>query len=378
MITNGSILQGDQFVKDKNIIIESGRVKEIVPASLSSQLSSITQIDASSLLIIPGLIDLHLHVGNMTSLKDPYAHFEQLAARHCSFGTTRFLGSFCTTAHHQLREKVIAFRNWSPQSSGARPLGHLFEGPFINVKKAGAQEKKHIIKISPSAVKEFLSIIGNERCIVALAPEEEGAMAFIREMIAKNIIVAVGHTDADYQQAVLALDSGVRYAVHLFNQMRPIHHRDPGVIGAFLERLDAIVEIITDGIHLSPTIVRLIYRLKGNNRIVLASDSVLLPSEDIQEPPRLGTGALAGGAHSLLQCTMKCADYCNISFAKALRMATLTPAEVLGVQSDFGSIKPAKVADLVLLTFDGRVMMTMIDGQIVFNRLEKKKADSSN
>ena len=371
LITNASILQNDQFVDGERLLLESGRIRGSVSAKKQS--ASLRQIDATGLLVIPGLIDLHLHVGLIPEGEDAVAYFSHLARIHSSFGTTRFLGSFGAASLHALKEKVLKFRSWAPQSDGARPIGLLFEGPFLNPQKAGAQAKEHIIGITPDAVKDFLSIIGDEKCVVALAPEIDGAISFVRELKGRNIIVALGHTDADYKEAMKALDAGAHYAIHLFNQMRPLHHRDPGVVGALLEDREAVVEIIADGTHLDPTVVHLVWRLKGEKRIVLASDSVQFPSEDIQAPPRLATGTLAGGSLSLLQCTLKCKDCCHITFAEALRMATLTPAELLGVEKDFGSIAPGKIADLVLLTPDGRVMMTIVDGQIVYDRAQKKR-----
>ncbi|MDP3980986.1 MAG: N-acetylglucosamine-6-phosphate deacetylase [Chlamydiota bacterium] len=371
LIKGGSILQDGKFREKRTIVIEGNRIKDILDDNVPVSFDHALTIDASGLMVVPGLIDLHLHVCFIPNHQTAQEHFTNVTHRHASFGTTRFLASFCTASLDVLRENVSSFIGWDSRGKGALALGIHVEGPFINKNRAGAQAKEYILPVTQASVASFVSIIKGQPCIVAFAPEEDDKDILLDSLVQHGVIPAFGHTDADFEQSQRAIQKGVSYAVHLFNQMRPLHHRDPGVVGAVLDSSNMIAELIADGIHLDPAILRIIWKIKGPEKIVLASDNVLLPLVDAQEPPRLRSGKLAGGGLALLQCVYKFSEYCDIPLAQSIEMATLTPAKVLGVEKDFGSLLPGKIADVILLSASGDVMMSIIDGGVVYNRLDQ-------
>ena len=302
-------------------------------------------IDAGGNLLLPGLIDVHTH--GCIGMDTMDADFEPMCRFYAEHGTTSFLPTTMTMGYDAL-ERVTEAKTDFP---GAEILGFHFEGPYISEKHKGAQNPAYIKK--PSA-KEF-SRFKNVK-MVTIAPESEGSAEFIKA-VTPECIVSIGHTDCTYETALEAIENGASCLTHTYNAMPPFHHRNPGPIGAAFER-HIYAQIICDGFHISKPVVLATYKMFGADRMLLISDSIRsagLPDGEYESgglkvflkdgAARLADGTIAGSSATLLDCVKKAVEF-GIPLDDAVRMASRTPAELLGVKK--GRIEPGYDADLLI------------------------------
>ncbi|MBV9852029.1 MAG: N-acetylglucosamine-6-phosphate deacetylase, partial [Armatimonadetes bacterium] len=264
----------------------------------------------------------------------------------------------------------------------ARVLGLHLEGPYINAKRRGAQPEAHVRPPDVAEFQHWVALSGEAVRQITLAPETEGAEALVRAARAAEVIVSLGHTDATAQDVEAAVGWGATQGTHTFNAMPPLHHRHPGAAGAVLARPEIVAEVIADGVHLHPLVVRLLLAAKGPAGAVLITDAMegaAMPDGEyalggVPVFVRDGTAAFADGTLAGSVLTM------NRAFRNALRFAALPPhvasayasanaARQLGLSDRLGSLEPGKDADLVLLRPDtGEVACTLIGGQIAYRR----------
>jgi N-acetylglucosamine-6-phosphate deacetylase len=264
------------------------------------------------------------------------------------------------------------------KATGARPLGMHLEGPYLNPIRHAAHPKE---LVRPIDLAEFQGWAGVERVrLVTLAAEIENGIEAVRWLKKAGIIASIGHTDATYAQASKALEAGIGWATHLFNAMRPLHHREPGVIGAVLEAAIPC-GIIADGIHVHPSLVKLAYRLKGALGLTLVTDAmaalgmapgtyqlsehaVIVTDQDA----RLADGTLAGSLLRMDQAVRNAMEFCDCSLFDAVRMASQAPARLLGLEAMYGQIEPGYCADLVVVDEQLVPSHTFVGGRLVFER----------
>ena len=243
------------FGEIKNIVIEEGKITAITDKSTENDL------DAKGRRVIPGLIDVHTHGSMGYDTMD--ADFEPMCRYYAEKGTTSFLPTTMTMDYNSL----MAVCNAKTDFLGAEILGFHFEGPYINIKYKGAQNEKHIKKPSIEEFRTFSNVK-----MITVAPETEDCLEFIKE-ISKECVVSIGHTDCDYETAIKAIDNGAVSLTHTFNAMPPLHHRNPGPIGAGAEK-GIYAQIICDGFHISKPVILAAYRMFGPDRLTLISDSI--------------------------------------------------------------------------------------------------------
>ena len=339
-----------------DITVEGGTITAIAPASGSP--AGADDVDCTGLSVIPGLVDMHTHgcVGYDTM----DAHFEEMSAFLAKNGTTSWLPTTMTMDYDSIRRVTEASR----AVSGSQILGFHMEGPYINAKRKGAQNGKFIKDPDLAGFKSF-----SDLRVVTIAPELPGSMEFIREC---GALVCIGHTDADYATCIEAIEAGANCLTHTFNAMPGLHHREPGPIGAALEK-NIYVQAITDGLHLHPSIVLLLYRAFGPERMVIISDAMRATGlgdgtyefggQDITVKDgvaRTLDGAIAGSTSTLWRCVKQAARF-GVPFADAVRMATRTPADMIG-EPKKGRIEVGADADLILLDGDLEISRVMIAG----------------
>ena len=338
-----------------SIEILDGRIASIVKGAHDG-------IDCGGLTVIPGLIDVHTHgyMGRDTMDGD----FEGLCRLYAEIGTTSFLPTTMT-----LPEKALSrvCNESVERHSGANILGIHLEGPFINADTAGAQAPQYI---RPPSVEEFRTY--KNVAMITVAPEVCGALEFIRE-VSGDTVVSIGHTACDYECATRAIDLGARCLTHTFNAMTPFHHRKPGPIGAAAER-HIYAQIIGDGHHVAAATLLMAYRIFGPERLILISDSIApagLPdgeytSGSLSVSARdgklylSGTDTIAGSGSTLLEI-VKYAISIGIPQNDAVRMASETPAEMLGVNK--GKIAVGYDADLLLVDGELNLKHVLIGGE---------------
>lgn len=332
-------------------------------------------VDGAGGYLIPGLIDLHFHgcMGDDLCDANPEG-IARIAAYEASNGITSICPASMTINVRDLHKVMEAVRDYDHSSPGASLVGINLEGPFISPAKKGAQPEEFIQGCNLPMYRALQEGSGNMIKLVDIAPETEGAMEFI-EAVKDEVRISLAHTTADYDTAMKAFSKGASHVTHLYNAMPPFAHRDPGVIGAAFDWPDTHVELICDGIHIHPCVVRATFQLFGRDRMILISDSMNatgLPNgvyslggqEVIMKDGvcRIASGSLAGSATHLMDCMRRAVKNMGIPLEDAVWAATHNPAKVLGILEDRGTIEEGKRADLVLLDADLNIVKVFIAG----------------
>lgn len=337
--------------------------------------------------VAPGYIDMHTHGFHGYDITT--GSREDMAAMARALpqtGVTSFFPTIATTGKTETVEqiqRVVRLAEQPEDEHGhtrrAEILGVRLEGPFISHAKKGAQYEPGIRPPDPAEMAELASIGHGWIRIVDYAPEEDAQDGLLTTLVLLGILPCIGHTAATYEQAIHAIDGGARHSTHLFNAMSRLEHRLPGVPGALLTDARATVEVIADGIHLHPAILKLAVACRGPRAVALITDAVAaagLPDGEyefikrqvkvVNGSVRLADGTLAGSALTLDQAVRNMVTLAGMGWADALRMASLTPAEITGVSNRKGTVVPGRDADLVVLDEQGGVRGTWAQGQLVY------------
>ena len=337
--------------------------------------------DASGCYVIPGLTDLHFHgcVGEDFSDATPDG-LQKMADYELSRGVTQICPAGMTLGEDQLTricQNAAAHRAKNP--GGAELVGLHLEGPFLCKAKKGAQNEAFLHDPDPAMLHRLQQAAQGMVKLVTLAAEQPGALEFIRSAQEDGITVSLGHTTADYDTACAAYEAGARQATHLFNAMPPFTHRAPGVVGAAFDHPQVKVELISDGVHIHPSVVRAVFQLFGADRVILISDSLRatgMPDgrypfggQEIEVHGNRATMAddpntLAGSVSDLMAC-MRSAVSFGIPLHDAVRAAAVNPAQVLGIFDRLGSLDVGKTANLAILDRDLNLKDVFFRGQLV-------------
>ncbi len=341
---------------------------------------NIKEIDLRGYKVIPGLIDMHIHgAAGYDTMDANYKALNQISKYLAKNGVTSFVPTTVTSQWDKLKKALKNVDECIKNGvEGAEIIGSYVEGPYISVEKKGAHPKKFIKSININDSKELLSISENIK-LLTLAPEKEGALELIDFLKENNIEVSLGHTNSSYEEALTAIKRGAKLAVHTFNGMKGLHHREPGTVGAILSNKDIYAELIADNIHVHSAAMNILYRCKGKDKICLISDCMraggladgqyVLGELDVtvkDSIARIDNGSLAGSTLKLIDAVKNMVELVGVDLLDAVHMASLNPAKLLDVDNSVGSIKVGKKANLVIIDDDYNVKMTIINGQIVF------------
>lgn len=359
IIKNGSVFQEDGTFKNCDVYINDHKI-----VSSEKEVTDKTEIDAKGLLVIPGLVDIHSHGAYGHDFSDGDTEgLKTILKYEKSCGITSYCPTSMTLPYEQLEHIFTSLEGAVGMPDGATVRGINMEGPFLDVQKKGAHVEAYIHR--PDV--EFLRSL-NEKSrgmvrLVTLAPNVEGAMEFIDELH-DEICISLGHTGADYTTAAEAMRRGAHHVTHLFNAMQPFAHREPGLIGAAADDDQCMVELICDGLHIHPSVVRATFQLFGSERVILISDSMMatgmengiyeLGGQEVIMKDRKATlkdGTLAGSATNLYDCMCKAVEF-GIPLKDAIFAATRNPAKSIGIYHQTGSISAGKEADILLVTRD--------------------------
>lgn len=395
-IVHATLVLEDEVVRDGSLAFIDGRIVYAGPTELvgdrfplwgtneSVPLDRFDVYDAEGGWLLPGFIDLHVHGGGGADTMDASQDsLEIIAHTHALHGTTGYLATTMTASHDAIVAAARAVRGAIGATegtpwNGARLLGLHLEGPFLNPKRAGAQDPELMRTADLNELGELISILGEHFRLATLAPELEEGMRALRHLVASGVVVSLGHTDASVAEAHEAFRAGARHVTHTFNGMRGIHHRDPGIAGASLLSETAMCEVIADGIHLHPDAIRLLYRTKGPQGLCLITDGIeatgmpdgtyklgRLPVTVKDGTCRLENGSLAGSILTMDQALGYVVREVGVPIHLAAQMASLNPARQLRIADRKGSLRVGKDADIVLLDDAFRTSYTWVEGRLV-------------
>ena len=375
-IINGKIVLPDRLAEGCALLFDE-KIQGVVPAAQVPAGAKV--IDAAGGLVIPGLIDMHIHgyLGEDAS-DGSFEGIRTMAEGVAKNGVTGFLPTTMTVSYDELNAAFDQIRRGMRQSlqddwQGAQILGVNAEGPFINPGKKGAQAGENIRPGDAAFLQEYLDIIR----VFTIAPEMPGNLDCIREMAGKTLI-SMGHTASTYAQAEEAIDAGVGHVTHLFNAQTPLMHRDPGVVGAALTDDRVSVELIADTFHVSAHLYSLVTRMKGDKLVLitdctraggLADGEYTLGGQPIFVKGiecRLADGTIAGSVLKLNRAVRNLMDYTDLPVWEAVNAASLNPAKRIGVDERKGSLETGKDADIAIVNENFDVLRTIVGGRSVY------------
>ncbi|HEY9855954.1 MAG TPA: N-acetylglucosamine-6-phosphate deacetylase [Stenomitos sp.] len=375
-LENGRLFTPQGLQPNPGLVIRDGRIAAIgAPCPEGAE-----RLDARDLLVAPGFIDTHIHGGKQADTMDGTPEALREIARHLAeHGVTSWLPTTVACAPEALDRILTAVEQVRQEGTdGAEVLGAHLESNFLASKYKGAQPPEYLRPIGDPELGAVLAKHAGTIRLMTLAPELEGAEDFVRDLVARGVVVSVGHTDATYDQVMNAVDAGSTRVTHLCNAQRGFHHREPGVLGAGLVSDRLYTEIIADLEHVHPAGLTIAYRCKGPERLMLVSDAVrgsgLEPGRyELGGHPtvidgkvaRLENGTIAGSVITLERAVRNMVQAAGVPLESALRMASDAPARSLGL-SNKGRIEAGLDADLVLLTDALDVRVTVVSGRIVY------------
>lgn len=369
IIKNVKVFTEDKKFVDGEVVIENGKFCR------TSTEDDNEVVDGKGCYAVPGLVDVHFHGAMGYDFCDASNEaISKIAEYEGSQGITTIVPATMTLPEDLLikvAHTAAAYKN----EKGAVLAGINMEGPFISPEKKGAQAATHIRKPDIEMFRRLQDAAGGLFRLVDIAPEEEGAMKFIEEL-KDEVHISFAHTVADYDTAKKGYDLGADHATHLYNAMPPFSHRAPGVIGAAHDSKHCMVELIADGVHIHPSVVRTTFDMFSDDRVVLISDSMratgmpdgeyTLGGQAVNVKGNVATlvsgGALAGSVTNLMDCVRVAVKKMGVPLESALAAATINPAKSVGLDHKYGSIKEGKVANLVLLDQELNLKKVIING----------------
>lgn len=379
IIDNVYVFTSDKAFVKGGIILDGDKIRQVYEEKDAPQLNG-DVLDGKGCYAIPGLIDLHFHgcKGDDFCDGDKDA-IGRIAEYEASVGVTAIAPATMTLPVEKLEQILHTAAEYKKETKDCRKadfLGINMEGPFISPAKKGAQDARNILPCNVEICDRFLKASEGLVKFIGIAPEEsEHAAEFIRE-VHERVNVSLAHTNADYDTAMEACRAGANHAVHLYNAMPAFTHRAPGVVGAVFDNKDVMAEIICDGIHIHPSVVRATFQMMGADRMILISDSMratgmpdgqyTLGGLDVKVVGRLATlvsdGAIAGSATNLMDCMRTVVKKMDLPLETAVACATINPARSLGVEEQYGSLEAGKKAHVVLLDQDLELKAVIKDG----------------
>jgi N-acetylglucosamine-6-phosphate deacetylase len=391
-IINGKVITPHRLLANGVVVIDGKKIAEVSEENI--EILDAIIVDAKGSYVTPGFIDIHVHGGGGHDFMDATADaFLKVAELHAQYGTTAMLPTTLSSTKEEMLKALVAYEKANERNNkGSQFLGMHLEGPYFAMNQRGAQDPRFIRDPDPAEYQEILSQSTSVRRWSA-APELKGAIEFGRYMRSKNVLPALAHTDAIYEDVIVAFENGYTLATHLYSAMSGVTRKNAfryaGVIeSAFIiDEMD--VEIIADGVHLPAPLLKLVYKIKGADRTALITDAMraagMPPGESVlgslsnglkviiedgvaKLPDRLSFAGSVATADRLVRTMVKAGE---VPLTDAVKMITSTPARILKVSDKKGSLMKGKDADIVIFDDEIKIALTMIGGQIVYDGSQK-------
>jgi len=387
-IINGKIITPHSILSKGTLLIENGIIKKISEGEI--EVADAVVVDAAGCYVSPGFIDIHVHGGGGADFMDGRVEsFLCIAETHLKYGTTAMVPTTLTSTKEQLLQTLMVYEQANKlNSSGAQFLGMHLEGPYFAMNQRGAQDPKFIRDPDP---KEYDEILEQAHLIArwSAAPELKGALAFGKALRKKNILAAIAHTDAVYEDVLKAVKHGYSLATHLYSGMSGVTRRDAfrfaGVVESALLLDELDVEVIADGIHLPEALLKLIYKVKGQDKIALITDAMRAAGTAVKEsilghehdglrviiedgvaklPDRTSFAGSIATANQLVRTMINMA---GLPLLDVVQMISATPARIMGIQERKGTLEGGKDADIVIFDADINVRLSMVCGKVLWS-----------
>ncbi len=392
-IFNGKVITPDRIIDNGTVLIENGKITFVGESNIPVE--GYQEIDAGGLYISPGFVDIHTHgAGGQDFMDATPEAFLGSAEMHARYGTTALVPTTLTSTNEELKNTFRIFKEAKAANhKGAHLLGLHLEGPYFSMEQKGAQDPKYIRDPDPAEYMEILSL-SDDIIRWSAAPELNGAMEFGRHLKEKGILPSIAHTDAIYEQVEEAFKNGFTHVTHLYSAMSGVRrinaYRYAGVIESAFIIDDMTVEIIADGSHLPASLLKLIYKIKGPRKIALVTDSMrgagmpegesILGSLQNGQKVIIEAGvaklldktAFAGSVATADRLVRNMITLADVPLLESVRMMTETPASIIGVLKDKGTLEVGKDADIVLFDDDILIDMTMVSGRIIYKKTTKE------
>lgn len=387
-IYNGKIIRQDHIIDGGCILISSGKIIEVSEQNID--FPGALEIDAKGKYISPGFIDIHVHGGGghdfMDNTLEAFLSAAELHARH---GTTALMPTTLSCEKEDLLATLDMYAIADKHNhKGAQFIGLHIEGPYFAMSQRGAQDPRYIRQ---PVVDEYTEILAHSKNIKrwSAAPELKGALEFADYMRSKNVMVAIAHTDAIYEEVVAAYPHGFTHATHFYSAMSGVTRRNAfryaGVIESAYLIDDMTVEIIADGVHLPPPLLKLVYKIKGADKTALITDAMraagmpsgksilgslknglpVIVEDNVAKLP--DRSAFAGSVATFDRLVANMTNLADVSLTDVIKMASLTPARIIGIDDSKGSLTAGKDADVVIFDEDINIDITIINGHIVYS-----------
>jgi len=382
VLTNATVVTPFRVAANHCIVVEEGRITQLGTFDNVCKPTGARMIDVQSNIVCPGFIELHVHGGKGKNFNGgSEGDFDEITRFHSDHGTTLMLATLYVDEKETYLRTLENLSAYCTKPRNQLLYGIHLEGPFINRAMKGAMNEDYIWEANISNWQTLKKAGKDHIKMITLAPELAGTGDVMQLAAQDGIVVGMAHSEARYEDIEVAIDNGLTQVTHIFNSMHPLHHRTPGVITAALLKRELKVHLIGDCIHVHPAVIELLYKLKGPTGIVLITDAVsatgqkdgtyVLAGRQIQmkgEKVYLKDGTLAGSVITLEKAVRNLVNRVNIPIHEAIRMASLNPARILGLDHRKGILAVGKDADIVVLDSNYEVCMTIIGGKICFDR----------
>ncbi len=377
LITNAKLYDAPESTPLSSVLIRQGVIEKVGRADRADQV-----LDAGGRIVAPGLIDVHIQGAGGADVLDATPEALETMSRTCArFGVTSFLATTVYKPGQENRHLKVAAACVGRDLGGARLLGTHLEGPFISPQKRGMIQLDCITLPSAAILDDIYASLGDTLKMMTVAPELPGSAEIIRRLLDYGTVASFGHSKANYDETVRGFGMGITHVTHLFNAMASLHHRDPGPLAAIFEKPDITCQVITDGVHIHPAVLRLAYHALGPKRFVTITDGMhamglpdghyvynKLEYESKDGTARYKDGTLIGTALGLSQMLGRLTQFAPCNAATAIETVTENAAAVLGLGRTKGAIAPGRDADLVILDRDLSVHATIVAGRIVYQQ----------
>lgn len=381
VITAGALFTPLESIASPVVVLEDQRVVSLHSREHAEVPACTRRFDFPQMIIAPGLIDIHIH-GNAgyDVMEADEAGLRALQRAMAKHGVTSYLPTTVSAPEDRILRalerlgKAIAANE---RSEGACPLGIHLEGPFISHAKRGVHPPETLLQPSPDRLDRFRQASGGTIRVMTIAPELPGAVDTIEYARRLRICSSLGHSDATFSQTDMGIVAGANHATHTFNAMRPLDHREPGILGTVLSDDRITADIIADGIHVDPSMVKLFLAAKGEERAILITDAISATGMgdghyklggldvEVRGDRCEFQGRLAGSVLTLDRAVRNVMSFAGWKLQQAVRLATYNPAILLGLAEKKGSLEPGREADLIILTPEGRVVQTFLRGELM-------------